>query len=98
MKQDKQIIRGITLTSSGQAHVSPELAETLFDLALMLEEPTGLPVDVEHVLAAIVLAANQGELKSDAVLTTCAPTLVKILERHVNTIFADYDGRVGRDD
>ncbi|MCH9653406.1 MAG: hypothetical protein K0U86_04915 [Planctomycetes bacterium] len=98
MKHSKQIITGITITSSGQANVAPELAEPLFDLALMLEEPTGLPVDVEHVLAAIVLAANQGELNSDAVLTTRDPTLVKILERHVNTIFADYDGRVGRDD
>ena len=32
------------------------------DLAIKLEEPTQLPVDVEHILAAIVMAARQGEL------------------------------------
>jgi len=98
MNQDRQIVPGISITSSGQANVAPELADVLFDLALMLEEPTSLPVDVEHVLAAIVLAANQGEIETGIALNASDPTLVKILEGHVKTIFADYDGHVGRDD
>jgi len=98
MKQDRQIVPGISITSTGQATVAPEVAEVLFDLALILEEPTRLPVDVEHVLAAIVLAVNQGELNPALELKANNPTLVKVLERHVKTIFADYDGQVGRDD
>lgn len=38
------------------------LNPVFFDLALQLEGSTDLPVDVEHVLAAIVLAARNWEL------------------------------------
>ena len=58
---DQQIVPGISVTASGQATVDPFVAEVLLDLAIKLEEPTNLPVDVEHVLAAIVLAARGGE-------------------------------------
>jgi len=58
----QQIVPGISVFSSGQATVDPSLAEVLFDLALQLEGPTDLPVDVEHVVAAIVFAARKGEL------------------------------------
>ncbi len=61
----QQIVPGISVSSSGQASVDPSLADVLFDLALQLEGPTDLPVDVEHVLAAIVLAARNGELAPD---------------------------------
>lgn len=98
MDQSRQIVPGISITPAGQAIVEPELAEVLFDLALALEEPTNLPVDVEHVLAAVVLAVNQGELDQDSALKENDPSLIKILERHVKTIFADYNGQVGRDD
>ena len=47
----QQIVPGISVTSSGQATVDPSLADVLFDLAIELEGPTNLPVDVEHVLA-----------------------------------------------
>lgn len=98
MKQDRQVVPGITMSNSGHANVEPELADVLFDLALILEEPTKLPVDVEHVLAAIVLAVNQGEIDPGIVLKANDPTLINVLKRHVKTIFADYDGHVGKDD
>ncbi len=60
MSTEKQIVPGIFISSSGQATVDPSLANVLFDLAIKLEEPTNLPVDVEHVLAAIVLARALG--------------------------------------
>jgi len=97
-KEDRQIVPGIIITSSGHASVVPELTDVLFDLALRLEEPTSLPVDIEHVLAAIVLAVNQGELDSDTVLSASDPSLAKILEGHVKKIFAEYDGHLGEDD
>lgn len=98
MSTDKQIVPGITISAAGQATVAPELTNVLFDLAIMLEAPTDLPVDVEHVLAAIVLAARQGELDPGTPLSASDPTLTRILTGHVKTIFAEYDGKVGRDD
>ena len=93
----QQIVPGISVTSSGQATVDPSLANVLFDLAIKLEEPTNLPVDVEHVLAAVVLAARNGELDANTPLPSDDPALVDILVVHVKTVFADYDGKVGRD-
>jgi hypothetical protein len=93
----QQIVPGISVTSSGQATVDPSLANVLFDLAIKLEEPTNLPVDVEHVLAAVVLAARNGELDANTPLSSDDPALVDILVVHVKTVFADYDGKVGRD-
>ncbi len=60
--EDEQVVPGISISPSGQATVDSSLANVLFDLAIKLEEPTQLPVDVEHILAAIVMAARQGEL------------------------------------
>jgi hypothetical protein len=95
---DQQIVPGISVTSSGQATVDPSLADVLFDLAIKLEEPTKLPVDVEHVLAAIVLAARKGELDPNIPLSSDDPALAKVLAGHVKTVFADYGGKVGTDD
>jgi len=95
---DQQIVPGITVTSSGQATVDPSLADVLFDLAIKLEEPTKLPVDVEHVLAAIVLAARKGELDPNTLLSSDDPALAEVLAGHVKTVFADYGGKLGMDD
>ena len=95
---DQQIVPGITVTPSGQATVDPSLTDVLFDLALKLEEPTNLPVGVEHVLAAIVLAARKGELDPNTPLSADDPALAEVLVGHVKTVFADYSGEVGEDD
>ena len=94
----QQIVRGISVSSSGQASVDPSLADVLFDLALQLEGPTNLPVDVEHVLAAIVLAARKREIAPDKPLRSNDPALEAILAVHVKTVFAKYSGNVGMDD
>ena len=94
---DQHIVPGISVTSSGQATVDPSLADVLFDLAIKLEEPTQLPVDVEHILAAIVMAARQGELDPNTRLSSEDPALAAVLINHVKTVFADYDGKVGMD-
>lgn len=95
---DQQIVPGISVTSSGQATVSPSVADVLFDLALKLEEPTNLPVDVQHVLGAIVLAARKGELERNTPLAADDPVLLEVLVGHVKTVFEVYDGKVGEDD
>ena len=91
---DQQIIPGISMSPSGQATVDPTIADVLFDLAIQLEEPTQLPVDVEHILAAIVIAARQGELDPNARLSSEDPALAAVLINHVKTVFAEYDGKV----
>ena len=95
---DQQIVPGISVSSGGQATVDPSLADVLFDLAIKLEEPTTLPVDVEHVLAAIVLAARNGELDPNTPLSSDDPALAELLASHVKTVFSKYDGKVGMDD
>ena len=97
-RDDQQIIPGISLSPSGQATVDPTLADVLFDLAIQLEEITKLPVDVEHVLAAIVLAAHNGQLDQNTRLSSSGLALQEVLADHVRTIFTKYDGKVGRDD
>ena len=95
---EHQIVPGISVTSSGQATVDPSLTDVLFDLAIKLEEPTNLPVDVEHVLAAIVLAARTGELDPNTPPSSEDPALVEVLVGHVKTVFEQFGGKVGRDD
>ena len=97
-RDDQQIVPGISISSSGQATVAPSLSDVLFDLAIKLEEPTNLPVDVQHVLAAIVLAARKGELDPNTPLSSDDPALAEVLASHVKTVFADYGGKVGMDD
>ena len=95
---EQQIVPGIAISSSGQATVDPFLADVLFDLALKLEEPTNHPVDVQHVLAAIVLAARSGELDPDMKLSSDDQALIAALTPHVKAVFENYGGKVGKED
>ena len=61
---DQQIVPGLSVSTTGQATVDPSIADVLFDLAIKLEETTTLPVDVQHVVAALVLSAPLKEPES----------------------------------
>lgn len=74
------------------------MADLLFDLAIKLEESTDLPIDVEHILAAIVLAARNGEIDSNTPISSDDPVLSDVLTAHVKTIFEQFGGNVGGDD
>ena len=93
-----QVVPGISISAAGHATVDSSLENVLFDLAIKLEGPTQLPVDVEHILAAIVMAARQGELDPNTRLSSEDPALAAVLIKHVKTVFAEYDGKVGMDD
>ena len=95
---EQQVVPGISISSSGQATVDPSLTDVLFDLALKLEEPTNHPVDVQHVLAAIVLAARNGELDPGMKLSSDDQALVAALSPHVKSVFEKYGGEVGEED
>ncbi len=96
--EDEQVVSGISISPLGQATVDSSLANVPFDLAIKLEKLTQLPVDVEHILAAIVMAARQGELDPNTRLSSEDPALAAVLINHVKTVFAEYDGKVGMDD
>ena len=98
MGSERQIVPGLSVTASGQAIVDPSLTDVLFHLAIQLEEPTDLPVDVEHVVAAIVLAVRSGDLDPSTVLSTGDSALADVLAPHVSAVFADYGGKPGMDD
>ena len=63
--QEQQIVPGISLSTSGQATVDPALTEVLIDIAIKIDDDSKFPVDVEHVLAAIVLAAQSGFIAAE---------------------------------
>lgn len=97
MNTDRLVVPGITVNPKGQATVEARLNDVLFELALKLEEVTGLPVDVQHVVAAIVLAERRGEVSAERVISVNDPILVGTLAPHVKSVFALYGGEVGRD-
>lgn len=97
-KQSQQLIRGISLTPSGQATVDPELTEVLIDVAIKIDDDSKFPVDVEHVLAAIVLASRAGKVNAETVLDGADEELVSLLGSHVETVFQKFGGKVGADD
>ena len=95
---DQPVVPGISISADGQATVDQSMTEVLFDLALKLEGPTGQPVDVQHVLAAIVIAARRGELDAEVRISADDQALVLVLTPHIETVFGQYGGVVGQDD
>ena len=95
---DQQIVPGLSVSTTGQATVDPSISDVLFDLAIKLEETTNLPVDVQHVVAALVLSARNGELDPQTPLSSDDPVLAAVLAAQLKTVFAVYGGKVGVDD
>ncbi len=94
----RKIVPGISLSLSGEATIAPSVRNVLFDIAIQLEESTNLPIDIEHVVAAIVLAARNNEIDANAPLVSDDSVLVGKLAPHVKSVFALYGGKVGRDE
>ncbi len=94
---NRTVLPGIELDASGQATVDSLVARRLIDLAIELEVYTEHPVDVQHVLAAIILAVGQGELSSQEALPSTDPQLCRILARHVNELFDRLGGELSQD-
>lgn len=97
MAGDVQIVRGITVSASGEATVQSQLTDVLFDLAIKLEEATDLPVDVQHVVAALVFSAQQGQLDPETVVSSEDASLMDQLTVAVKQIFAQFGGELGDD-
>lgn len=89
---------GISLSTCGQATVDPALTDVLIDIAIKIDDMSKFPVDVEHVLAAIVLAARSGSIASDTMLSSDNDPLIATLAKDVETVFEKFGGIVGKDD
>lgn len=98
VNSERQIVPGITFGPSGQATIDPSIKDVLFDLAIALEEPTNLPVDIEHVVAAIVLAARNNDIDANKDISENDPELIRVLAVHVKSVFALYGGKVSSDE
>ena len=88
------IVKGIRMTPAGEVAIDPKLDGPLCDLAIALQGPDDLPVDVEHVVAALILASRSGHVPPDYELRERDKTLQAILRPHVRTIFQRYGGQV----
>ena len=88
------VAEGVFLSDSGEVSVDEGLTETLLDLAETLEDRTGQPVDVEHVVAAVVLAGRAGKIGPDRRLRTGDDLLLMALQPQVEAVFAKYGGNV----
>jgi hypothetical protein len=93
-----QIVPGLSVSKTGQASVDSSIADVLFELAIKLEKTTGLPVDVQHVVAALVLAARSGQLDPQQPLSLDDSELAAILQVQLKTVFDVYGGNIGTDD
>jgi len=89
---------GIRLDDSGQATVDSAMGNRLISLAIALEAYTSHAVDVQHVLAAIIIAINDGSLDSELPLPESEPALLRLLAKHVESVFAKTGGKVSLDD
>jgi len=96
--QDQHIVPGISLSNSGQATVDPALTEVLIDIAIKIDDMSKFPVDVEHVLAAIVMAAKSELIAADIELSSDNDSLISVLAKNVETVFEKFGGKVGQDD
>lgn len=98
MNKSQRVVPGMSIDSSGQATIDSSLQDVLFDLALALEAKTHLPVDIQHVVAAVVMASRSGQLPSSKSLSASDSLLVDMLADHVVAVFTSYDGNVGDED
>jgi len=97
-RSETQIVPGLSVSKTGQATVDSSIADLLFELAIKLEKMTGLPVDVQHVVAALVLAARCGQLDPQQPLSRDDSELTAALKAQLKTVFDVYGGNVGTDD
>lgn len=98
MGTERQIVPGISIDAKGQANIETKLNDVLFDLAIKLEEATNLPVDVQHVVAALVLARRRGEVAATNAISASDAVLISVLTVHVKSVFSIYGGVLGSDD
>ena len=96
---ERMIAQGISADDSGQVSVDADAGRLLIELAIDLEASVTEPVDVQHVLAAIVLAASDGLVDdqtrmsrdNDALRNSVIRYLPVVLERFGDQLGSELD-------
>ena len=91
----KMIAPGIRLDEAGHVSVDAEVGRVLFDLAIELEDTTPHPVDVQHVLAAIVLAERDGLVNDQTQVSAENQSLHEIVCQYLPLVFKQYGDELG---
>ncbi|MFK8114215.1 MAG: hypothetical protein AB8B91_18585 [Rubripirellula sp.] len=89
---------GLAIDAAGQATVDGELGKRLFDLAIELEDCVSQPVDIQHILAAIVLGVRDGQIDSETELKIENDALLTVLRQKLQQVFSEFEGRLGSED
>ena len=90
----EQIVEGVSIDRQGSVRVAEGMQQDLCELAISLQEITTHPVDVEHVLAAVVMAVRDGKLERASTLTNESQEINAVIARYVNILFARHGGKV----
>lgn len=93
-RSPEQIVVGVTIDRQGVVSVEEGFQQTLCDVALAIQECTPHAVDVEHVLAALVMAVRDGKLLRNSELKSSDGEQNSILSRYVNVLFERYAGEI----
>ena len=97
-ENNNEILPGLSVDAAGQVSVDKQMGELLFDLAIALEDTVSEPVDVEHVLAAIILAARAGQIDPSTSLSTGNAEFLTTLRVQLQAVFDQCGGDLQGDD
>ena len=90
----EHIVEGVTIDRQGTVVVGKGFQQTLCDIALDLQEQTPHAVDVEHVLAALVMAVRDGKIPRNSGFSSVNEDQNKILSRYIEVLFERYAGKI----
>ena len=83
----EEIVEGVSIDRRGTVAVTAGWQQTLCDIAIELQELTDYPVDVEHLLAALVMSVRDEKIVRGSKLTLGNREQNKILVRYVEILF-----------
>ena len=86
----EEIVGGVTIDRKGTVVVAEGMQQVLCDLALQLQDQTPHAVDVEHVVAALVMAVRDGKLKRNSCLDEFRESEIDTLQRYIDVLFQRY--------
>ena len=93
----EKIVEGITIDRKGTVAVAEGLQQALCAIALDLQDHLPHAVDVEHVLAALVMAVRDGKVSRNQSLPTMGASEITVLQRYINVLFEKYGGDIAEE-
>jgi hypothetical protein len=92
---ERMITQGISADDSGHVSVDADAGRLLIELAIDLEASVTEPVDVQHVLAAIVLAARDGLVDDQTRMSRDNDVLRNSVIRYLPVVLERFGDQLG---